>query len=96
MILTYEKNINDTDQFDAIPIIKNFLKVLDVVNGNIDDDNISNSADLTIEKIETTDELVAGKYEFGKSQEIPEDKIFSIKSGSENILTITAEGVTIG
>ena len=96
MILNYEYTITDTDKYNAIPIINNFKQVVDVVNGSLDNDNFANTADFEIERVDVSGELVAEKFEFGKEQEIPDNKYFQFLDGEDNIIKITTRGVEIG
>ena len=96
MILNYEKEINDSDQYDGIPIINSFSQISGVINGKLNNDNISNTAELTIKKMQTTEDLIVGKYEFGQAQEIPENKKLVFGNNAGSIMTISEAGVEIG
>jgi len=55
MTLTYSNILDNGDWFDASPLMLSFNEVRNVINGNIEQDNISASSNITCSFIKTTE-----------------------------------------
>ena len=97
--ISYTNTITDATQFDATFIMQNYNNVINQVNGNLNEDNVNASSDLSIASLIVDDGILPITSEPVGNLVVKneENYDFLIRDAGANILFKCDEtGVTIG
>jgi len=101
-MLTYTYTIVDTDWYDAVPCMGNFLKARNMINGELDENNFSASMDPTVNVLDCSEEIAGELIEPSGDIEIviPEGLEIDIRLEADPTVTryliFSESGVQIG
>jgi hypothetical protein len=100
--LTFDHTIADTDWYDANPLMNNFLKARNIINGELDENNFSASMNPTVNILDCSEEIAGNLIQPAADIEIviPEGQEIDIRLESDPVATrylvFGESGVTIG
>ncbi len=100
--LTYNFVIENSDWYDALPLMHNFLQAKALINGDLDGNNFSAAMSPTVNVLDCSEDIASNLIQpVGDCEiEIPEGQEISIVLESDPLttcyLTLAESGVVIG